>query len=106
MKMLIQRSHLIRTIGSWQELVDPWTNEFYYVEPHNTRDGPGKISYANGNVFIGTFRRGMRHGHGKMINADGNMYEGTWIDDNRQGGGTYTYHPTKDESLRLKVFGY
>jgi hypothetical protein len=37
MKMLIQRSHLIRTIGSWQELVDPWTNEFYYVEV-NTRD--------------------------------------------------------------------
>ncbi|KAH9090935.1 hypothetical protein Ae201684P_006339 [Aphanomyces euteiches] len=37
MRQLISRSIPIRTIGPWQELLDPWTNEFYYFEV-NTQD--------------------------------------------------------------------
>ncbi|RHY54212.1 hypothetical protein DYB34_004214 [Aphanomyces astaci] len=32
MRQLLSRSLLIRTMGKWQEFLDPWTNEFYYFE--------------------------------------------------------------------------
>lgn len=58
----------------------------------NVREGHGKILYASGKVFEGTFHEGRRHGSGVMTYSNGNSYHGVWNRDIKQGGGRYVLH--------------
>jgi hypothetical protein len=55
------------------------------------KQGKGKMTYANGDVYVGEFINNKRQGIGKMTYKNGAVYEGNWMDDNRQGKGQYTW---------------
>jgi len=62
---------------------------------NNLKEGKGKLTFANGNVYEGEFRDDMRHGKGtlycKEIYDDGEVYEeiyeGYWENDMKNGKG-------------------
>lgn len=41
-------------------------------------DCKGKLTYSNGNTYIGRFRNGRPHGNGKVEMADGSIVHGEW----------------------------
>ena len=41
----------------------------------------GRISYADGTVYVGEVKDDNRHGHGKFLSEDGDILDGQWIDD-------------------------
>ena len=45
----------------------------------------GKVSYANGDVYIGNCKNDDRHGRGKLITIDGDIFEGEWENDEFKG---------------------
>lgn len=45
-------------------------------------NGKGKITYTNGDIFIGSFKENMRHGYGKLYDQMGNIIiENKWTND-------------------------
>ena len=72
-----------------------------YIGKYNNagkKDGQGKMTYANGDVYEGGWRNGLRHDQGKMTYdnggvyaKDGDVYEGAWQDGLRHGRGTSRY---------------
>jgi hypothetical protein len=52
--------------------------------------GKGKMTYANGDVYVGEFKDGKRQGIGKIIYANGDVYEGGWLDGKQHGKGKET----------------
>lgn len=58
-------------------------NEFGYLHGH------GQYLYANGSVYVGNFRRGLRHGQGRFKYVDGSHYDGEWKSNYRHGYGKY-----------------
>ena len=38
--------------------------------------GCGTDTYANGTIFIGSYKKGMREGYGKLTMKNGTEYEG------------------------------
>jgi antitoxin component YwqK of YwqJK toxin-antitoxin module len=49
-------------------------------KPH----GQGKYWFADGGIYEGTWKDGLRHGHGKQWYKDGRIYEGNWVSDKRE----------------------
>jgi hypothetical protein len=47
----------------------------------------GTLRYANGDVYKGEFKDGVRNGFGKFRHSDGNYYEGEYQDDKKHGHG-------------------
>lgn len=41
----------------------------------------GKVSYADGEVYVGTMRQDMKEGWGKLLTVDGDLLEGEWKED-------------------------
>lgn len=52
-------------------------------------NGPGKITWPNGDFYEGNFKNGKRHGYGKRINMDGSEYTGDYFEDKPHGRGTH-----------------
>ena len=59
--------------------------------PGDQKEQPlsGKMTHANGDVYVGTFRDSRRHGYGKMKFANGDSYDGTWVDGSIVGEGRF-----------------
>lgn len=55
-------------------------------------DGKGKLEYADGSIYLGTFHANKRHGFGSYRYPNGDYYEGAWMHDQMQGKGIYVYH--------------
>jgi len=53
-------------------------------------DGPRKISFANGDLYVGNWEDGMQHGQGKYMYANGSTYEGYWRNGKYDGSGQLT----------------
>lgn len=55
-------------------------------------EGQGTMKYADGSVYVGSWKRGIREGVGTFTAASGFAlkYEGEWKDDNRSGKGKLT----------------
>mmetsp|Transcript_103071 Transcript_103071/g.188774 ORF Transcript_103071/g.188774 Transcript_103071/m.188774 type:complete len:746 (-) Transcript_103071:58-2295(-) len=47
--------------------------------------------YADGSVYVGTFRKNCREGNGTLTYANGDVYEGQFVSDKRQLYGRLTY---------------
>ena len=47
--------------------------------------GLGQKTWANGDVYDGTWYKGMRWGHGSMNWTNGDSYTGKWWNDKRDG---------------------
>ena len=48
------------------------------------------MRYANGSVFEGQWRDGVREGYGRLIHVTGDMYEGDWRGDKANGYGVFS----------------
>jgi len=49
---------------------------------NNEYNGKGKLTFTNGDIFIGNFKQNMKHGSGKLYNSIGNIIiDNQWKDD-------------------------
>jgi len=55
------------------------------------RNGQGTKTYANGEKYQGTWKKGKRNGQGTWTYANGEKYQGQWKKDKMNGLGTYTW---------------
>jgi len=55
------------------------------------REGKGKMTLQNGNVYEGAFSRGRMSGEGIMTYANGERYAGQWVNDLPNGTGKYFF---------------
>jgi hypothetical protein len=53
--------------------------------------GNGRITFTNGDVYVGDLLNSQRHGQGEFVWASGQRYRGTWNRDIPQGQGTLTF---------------
>lgn len=56
----------------------------------NQKNGFGKYTYNNGDVYIGSWRNDKQKGKGKMIYKNGDIFEGMFDQDHQEGGGTWS----------------
>lgn len=56
-----------------------------------TYSGNGKVSWTNGDVYVGELKEGYRMGNGRMEWTSGDRYEGQWRSNLRHGKGTLTW---------------
>lgn len=52
------------------------------------KNGRGTMKFANGDLFEGTFKNGMREGEGYYQYYNGDKYVGYWHMDKKEGKGT------------------
>lgn len=64
-------------------------------------DGRGAYYYTNGDVYKGQFKEGERHGYGTMKWKAGEMYIGEYVRNQREGEGTYYF---ADGNVKHGVF--
>ena len=55
------------------------------------QSGQGEYYWANGAVYVGEFRRGMREGQGVYTNSKGERYQGVFKEDKKHGYGEYLW---------------
>ena len=60
------------------------------------RHGEGKLSRADGGVYIGQYRHGLVEGHGRYVAQNGDVYEGAYHEGHRKGRGKYTFADGRD----------
>lgn len=53
----------------------------------NCVNGKGEMNFATGDVYKGTFRKGLAHGQGEMTWKSGDRYKGGWKDGKMDGRG-------------------
>ena len=53
------------------------------------------MKYANGDVYVGSWKNGDRHGYGEMRYKDGASYIGDWYKDYMHGNGEYIWQSGK-----------
>ncbi len=56
-----------------------------------TITGFGTLTYPNGDIFVGNFRKGLKHGNGYIKFPDGREYHGDFKNDKIEGYGTVVY---------------
>lgn len=68
------------------------SGDLYEGELHNDeRHGEGRCTYANGDVYFGSWVHGQRHARdGTITYARGGSYAGGWARDQREGDGSLT----------------
>ncbi len=62
-----------------------------YFNEDGVPHGQGKMIYANGDVYEGSWLNGIKQGKGKMIDADGDVYEGDWVNGKHHGHGFFGF---------------
>jgi hypothetical protein len=55
------------------------------------REGPGVLTWANGDTYTGNFHAGLRSGHGVFKQSDGLTYDGEWRLSRRHGQGAQSW---------------
>jgi hypothetical protein len=60
---------------------------FQAGKPH----GPGKLTFATGNVYEGMFEAGKAHGEGKTTHPSGDVHEGMYEGGSPVDFGLYVY---------------
>ena len=55
------------------------------------KEGKGKLTYANGDVYVGNWSKGLRHGNGEYIWKSGARYSGQYFKNLREGYGTFKF---------------
>ncbi|KAE8721907.1 Phosphatidylinositol 4-phosphate 5-kinase 9 [Hibiscus syriacus] len=56
-----------------------------------TPEGPGKYTWANGNVYLGNVKGGKMSGKGTLTWTNGDSFEGSWLNGMMHGFGVYTW---------------
>lgn len=73
---------------------DLYQGEFIIVTKLSGREivrhGLGTIQYANGSVYEGMWKNGLREGYGRLIHPTGDMYLGDWKNDKANGKGKFS----------------
>ena len=66
-----------------------WANGAVYVGgfKDGVKDGEGKMTWSSGEVYEGNHRDGMKNGKGTYSCTDGSVYVGEWLDDKKNGRG-------------------
>nr|XP_027069832.1 phosphatidylinositol 4-phosphate 5-kinase 9 isoform X2 [Coffea arabica] len=59
--------------------------------PNGESYGPGKYTWANGNVYLGNLKGGNMSGKGTLTWTNGDSYEGNWLNGMMHGFGIYTW---------------
>lgn len=57
----------------------------------DSRDGRGKVTWANGDCYEGEWRNDMHHGFGRNVFANGSMYCGSYRENVKHGLGEYVW---------------
>ena len=74
----------IFTWNDGREFVGNWNNgKKSYTEC--------KMTYSNGDIFVGRLKNYKREGRGKMTYSNGSVYNGEWKNDKKNGEGVFTY---------------
>jgi hypothetical protein len=68
-----------------------YTNGDIFEGEWNLYRNKGKMTYTNGDVYEGTLLSNKKSGEGKMIYTNGDVYEGEWHMDKKDGEGKMTY---------------
>ena len=68
-----------------------FSGRFQLDASKTTLSGQGRVSWDNGNVFVGTLVQGKAEGRGSMTWHNGNRYEGEWRNDLPHGKGNMSY---------------
>jgi hypothetical protein len=55
------------------------------------KDGQGKYTYKNGDIYFGEWKDYKRHGYGFFTYTNGDKYDGQWKDNNKDGHGIFFY---------------
>ena len=61
------------------------------IDDNGLRNGKGKYTYANGDVYVGEYRNGRKNGKGIYEWVNGNVYDGDWLANKRHGKGKVTW---------------
>ena len=72
----------------------PWENGRH-------AEGEAFITYQNGDLYRGGYAQSLRHGQGRMEYAHGNVFDGTWV----RGSGQAGYAPRFQGSDFMKETG-
>jgi len=65
---------------------------------NGSRNGLGKMTYPNGDIYHGEWVDGKMHGEGSYTyKKTGDVYSGTWVQNKKQGKGDYSFG--KDKSM-------
>jgi hypothetical protein len=81
-----------------QQLADGGSYEGF-LNAAGQRHGQGKLVYANGDVYEGSWELDVRSGEGTMQYADGSCYTGSWERDMACGQGKMTFSPSAEMPL-------
>ena len=73
----------------YRSVTDADGNKYVGTFKKGKFEGEGKYSEANGNVYTGTWKNGVFHGEGVRSFADGSKYTGAYRDGLKHGAGTY-----------------
>lgn len=55
------------------------------------KEGVGKLTFANGDIYYGQWSRGLREGQGEYIWKSGAKYKGQYVRNMREGRGTFKF---------------
>ena len=58
----------------------------------NCYEGNGTYLFENGDLFNGSWKKGVMEGYGVYEFTNGDVYKGAWKDGQMEGRGTYTYN--------------
>lgn len=67
-----------------------FTGTYYKGKPF----GQGKYTWANGSVYIGMFKNGLKHGKGRWQKGEGDqlsVFEGEYVNDKKEGFGIFRW---------------
>ncbi len=69
-----------------------FTNAKYVgcTDVENQMNGFGKLTFNDGSIYEGYFKKNNRNGFGKLKYTDGSSYEGDWVNGEKDGFGKYT----------------
>ncbi len=59
------------------------------------RSGNGKLEYPNGDYYIGEWNEDKENGSGSLFLSNGNVYEGRWLHGQKEGPGRFFYSSTR-----------
>ena len=65
-----------------------------YVGERNAKGqyhGAGKLTWPNGDQYLGAFKNGSKHGRGVATFADGESYDGQYENDKKHGTGKFKF---------------
>ena len=55
------------------------------------KEGVGKLTFANGDIYLGHWSRGLREGQGEYLWKSGAKYKGQYVRNMREGRGTFKF---------------